>query len=64
MRGNNVVDPNDGSTVTLIGEVEKEKDNDSEDAEDMEDALGAELVSIDPAKDPPSTEVNAPPLLL
>ena len=63
MRGNNVVDPNDRSVITPTGEVEEEK-NDLEDADDMKDASNAYLVLVDPANDPPSTEVNAPPPLI
>ena len=43
MRGNNIIDPNDGSAITLALEVEDEGD-DSEDVEDMEDALNVELI--------------------
>ena len=58
MRSNNVVDLNDGSSVTSTGEVEDEGD-DSEDVEDMKVAPNAELISTDPANDPPSIEDNA-----
>ena len=58
MRGINIVDHNDGLMATIVGEVEEEGD-DSKDAEDMKDALGANPVSVDPTKDHSSTEVNA-----
>ena len=60
MRGNNVVDLNDGSVVTSIGGI-KEENDDSKDVNDMEDVPDAKLISVDLAKDPTSTEVNAPP---
>ena len=47
MRGNNVIDPNDGSMVTPIGEDEED---DSEDAEGMEDAPNVELISVNSTK--------------
>ena len=59
MRGYNVVDPNDGSTLAPTVEAEEEWD-DSKNAEDMKDALDAELITSNPAKDPSSIEVNAP----
>ena len=57
MRSHNVVNPNDGSIITFASEVNEEKDN-SEDVEDMENAFGAELISVALAKDVLSTEVN------
>ena len=45
MRGNNVVDPNNGSIVTLVGKVEEKRD-DSKDAKDMQDAFGANLSQL------------------
>ena len=63
MRGSNVVDPNNGSVATPVGEVEKDGD-DSKNAKDMKDAPSADLISINPTKDPSSTEVNAPPFII
>ena len=59
MKGNNIVNLNDGSTITHAGEVKDEGD-DLEDAEDMEYAFDAKLISADPTKDLPLIEVNAP----
>ena len=63
MRGSNIINPNDGLTVTPIRKVEEEWD-DSNDAKDMEDASGVNLIFVDPTKDLSSTKVNAPPLLV
>ena len=58
--GSNVVDPNDGSVANPVGEVEEEGD-DPENAEDIKDAHGTDLVSINPTRYLSSIEVNAPP---
>ena len=42
MKGNNIVDPNDGSVTTPVSEVKKEGD-DSKDAEDVEMLLVSTL---------------------
>ena len=56
IRGNNIVDPNEGFVVTLASEVEEKRN----DFEDMDDAPGAELVSVDPAKNPPLLKLMLP----
>ena len=44
MKGNNVVDPNDGSVAALAGEVDDDEGNDSEALENANGALDTNLM--------------------
>ena len=63
MRGNNIVDLNDGSAAISVGEVEEEGD-DSKDVKKWKMFLVSIFFSTDPTKDLFSTEVIAPLLLI
>ena len=55
-----MVDPNDGSVVSPVGEVSEDEEDDSNVSKDVEDIPSIEPTITEPANDPFSTEISLP----
>ena len=61
LRGNNVVDPEDGSVVAPASQSGDGEEGNLDVVEDVEETFDVEAMTVEPAKDPPTSEVNALP---
>ena len=60
LRGNNVVDPKDAFVMALANQGGDGEEGDSNVVKDIKKTPDAEAMTIELAKDPPSSEVNVP----